>query len=626
MRKISNIIFFSLSITCTLTLSSQEIVTGLKDNPVAYQYYTEEKIIKKNALVSDTLELPFIDDFSDSEVEPKQTLWADNHAFINKTYATYPPTVGVATLDALDFDGSHYPEAGPNPYQADYLTSQPLNLDFLLSDSIYLSFYYQPGGLAEPPETRDSLILDFYSVDNLSWNKIWSVPGIGASGSFKRVMIRIDKPEYLKKGFQFRFRNYASQLANTGRADMRVNADHWHIDYVRIDKNRFATDTILRDVSFSEPVKSLLKEYSSLPWPHFKDAYNTQRAAFVDVVFQNHDSIPRNVGTYLEIRDLINSKPVYKISPLKNDLPSGDSIHYKYSYNYLFNFDAPDLGVFEIKTILQTDLFDYKANDTLRHIQEFYDFYALDDGTAEASYGMRGSGTKDASSALKFFSYTGDSLRAVDIYFVQALDSVNLDYYFYLNVWSDNGGKPGTKLVNQIGMRPEYTDKLNKFVRYNLDTPVYLKGAFYIGFTQTVEYLLNVGLDLNTGNKLKIFNNADNGIWKTTEVLPPSTPMMRPVFRQKANPVSVTSPTSPQINAFPNPADNIIRISFNSAFPESDNIWIEISDISGRVVKKLLAEHQTDIETGDLPEGLYFLRISNAFSGQTISSKIIINH
>jgi hypothetical protein len=625
MRKISKIAITSLIIISPLTLSSQEIVSGLRGNVVAEKYYSEANHFKKRNAAPDTIELPFIDDFSDSEVEPKPSLWSDKYAFINKTYPFNPPSVGVATLDALNFDGSHYPEAGSSPYQADYLTSQPINLNYLPDDNIYLSFYFQPGGLAEPPEKGDSLILEFLSVEDLTWKKRWSAAGIDTSGAFTGVILKIEEAEFLKKGFRFRFRNYASQLANTNRSDMRANADHWHIDYIRLDKNRSASDTILRDVAFVEPVKSLLKDYSSLPWPHFQDAFNTQRAPFIGVVIQNHDSISRNIGTLLEIRNLMEDSPVYRTSPLKNDISSGDSIYYKYAYNYLFNSNREDSGEFEIKTIIQTDLFDYKPNDTLNHIQKFYDYYALDDGTAEASYGLRGSGTKDASSALKYNSFTGDSLRAVDIYFAQIVDSINLNYYFYLNVWLDSNGKPGEKIVDQIGMQPEYSDKLNKFVRYTLETPVFIKGTFYIGFTQTVEYLLNIGLDLNVSNKSRIFNNLDNGIWNTTEIIP-GTPMMHPVFRQNALVLSNSLNASSNIVAYPNPADDYIKVSLIHENQSSRISRIELLDISGRLIKTYNPNQEDCLFTGDLVNGMYFLRMNDPATGKDSTKKIIINH
>ncbi len=625
MKRISEIIILIILIVCPFTLSAQEIVSGLQGNVIAERYYSNSPDSKKAGFPSDTVELPFTDDFSDSYVRPKTSLWSDKYAFINSTYAVNPPSVGVATMDALNYNGSQYPSANSNPYQADFLTSQPINLNYNASDSLYLSFYFQPAGLAWPPDIGDSLLLDFFRIDSLKWEKVWSAPGTGTTGNFKRVLIKIEDPGYLKKGFRFRFRNYASQLANNDLVDKRANVDIWNIDYVKLDRNRSIADTILRDVSFIEPINSILKDYISLPWSHFSAAYNTQRAPYIGVVIQNHDSITRNVGTVLEIRDVLRPKAVYKVPVFNNDLLSGDSIHYKYSYNYPFDFANYDSAAFEIKTILQTDLFDYKSNDTLKHLQKFYDYYSLDDGTAEASYGLRGSGTKDASSALKFNSFTGDSLRAIDLYFVQLVDSVNLDYYFYLSVWGDNNGKPGTKIVNQVGMRPAYSGELNKFVRYYLETPVYIEGTFYIGFTQTVEKLLNIGLDLNRSNKPRIFNDTNNGIWETT-VLLPGTPMMRPVFRQNPFTGTPVEMTFPFLSAWPNPSSEFLNISINDNFNQSKTISLNLYDISGRIIRKIDPWTEKSISTRDFSNGMYFLRYVDPVSKQNSTIKIIISH
>ncbi|MCB8994348.1 MAG: T9SS type A sorting domain-containing protein [Bacteroidales bacterium] len=624
MKSLFNILYFLSFGFCFGNLYAQEIVIGLQGNPQAENYYSMHQAAKKAGPPVDTIELPFIDDFSDSYVEPKYKLWSDKYAFINSSYAVYPPTIGVATLDALNYNGSQYPNASSLPYQADYLTSQRINLQYPASDSIYLSFFYQAGGLAEPPETGDSLLLDFYSPIDTLWTKVWAMHGNIKTDTFYRVMIKIDSDAYLQKGFRFRFRNYASYIANNDYADKRANTDLWHIDYVKLDKGRTIGDTLLHDVSFMDPIRSIMKDYTSVPWKHFAAAYNTQRAPFIEVVIKNHDDISRLVGTGLEIRDKLVPGPVYKVTEFNNNIGSGDSIHYKYAYNYPFNFGVSDSAEFEIKAILKTDSYDYKPNDTLIHNQKFYNYYALDDGTAEASYGLRGAGSKDVSSALKFTSYQGDSLRAVDIYFAQVIDSINQKRYFYLNVWKDNSGKPGTVLANQIGMQPKYTDRLNKFARYDLDSAVYIEGVFYIGFTQTTEELLNVGLDLNRENKARIFNNFDNGIWQTTTVLP-GTPMMRPVFSSVKLVSAVTEIPEPEFMLYPNPADQVIFIknknSSVTGFSEA-----ELIDISGRIIKKIDLSEENTFGTENLENGLYFIRIHNSLSKKITTQKVVISH
>ena len=58
--------------------------------------------------------------------------------------------------------GEFYSNSGYDvSFIADYLSSQPINLDYSADKNIYLSFYYQPQGFGDSPEETDSLILEF---------------------------------------------------------------------------------------------------------------------------------------------------------------------------------------------------------------------------------------------------------------------------------------------------------------------------------------------------------------------------------------------------------------------------------------------------------------------------------
>jgi hypothetical protein len=164
----------------------------------------------------------------------------DNFAYINTDYGKYSPTIGVATLDAIDATGALYSVAGPYQFEADYLTSQPIRLDSVFtpvqraifkSDSVYLSFYYQPQGRGSMPAKKDSLVLEFHSPINLTRSRAYPILQSLRTGLymvkcrrrsvdtfalqnghyFRQVLIPVtDSAIYFKKGFQFRFRNYAS--------------------------------------------------------------------------------------------------------------------------------------------------------------------------------------------------------------------------------------------------------------------------------------------------------------------------------------------------------------------------------------------------------------------------------
>ena len=81
---------------------SQEVVIDC-GNPVLSDYSAKyfEKYGAKTT-TSDTLELPFFDDFSASHIYPDSSKWSDRYAYINNSCGKNQISIGVATLDALD--------------------------------------------------------------------------------------------------------------------------------------------------------------------------------------------------------------------------------------------------------------------------------------------------------------------------------------------------------------------------------------------------------------------------------------------------------------------------------------------------------------------------------------------
>ncbi|MDR0438560.1 MAG: hypothetical protein LBH22_09785, partial [Bacteroidales bacterium] len=249
--------------------------------------------------------LPFFEDFSSLHSPfPNDSLWQDNMVFINTNFPLFPPTIGVATFDALDANGRLYEHASTYSFPADTLTSRPIRMDSVFSpiprqlakdDSIYFSFYYQPGGgfgnvwestvRGRAPSRNDEFILEFRG-DTGRWDVVWSVNGqtlkefcplcvvdsIPATDTtfvlvedyqktfFKQVMISIAEmmdslgQNYLYDGFQFRFRNISS-------VDPRGSAaGQWHLDYIRLGANRSASDIFSEDLAFVDRAERVLKD------------------------------------------------------------------------------------------------------------------------------------------------------------------------------------------------------------------------------------------------------------------------------------------------------------------------------------------------------------------------------
>ena len=140
---------------------AQEILTPFRGT-------TEKAPIRRG--VAEARFLPFFDDFSQSNVYPDSTKWTDNNVLVNDGFPLCPPNRNGATFDVLDANGRVYDYAISFPFVAEYLTSARIRLDSIMepepraltpADSVYLSFYYQPQGNGNPPETNDSLVLQF---------------------------------------------------------------------------------------------------------------------------------------------------------------------------------------------------------------------------------------------------------------------------------------------------------------------------------------------------------------------------------------------------------------------------------------------------------------------------------
>ncbi len=575
----------------------------------------------KKAATDVLLELPFVDDFSGNSPFPDPAYWIDNDAFINHSYEVNPVSSGVATLDAINEFGSVYANATiyPKTFIADYLTSHPVNLDYPATDDIYFSFFYQPTGLGLEPSEYDSLCVDFYNPTLDMWSNIWQKPG-DTLQAFKQVMIPITDAAYLKNGFQFRFRNRASLPLNSDYSDKRGNVDHWNIDYVRLGRLRSSTDTIIRDVAFSKPLTSMIKDYQAVPWDHFSIAYNTHYLPNIEIEYFNNDSATRIITRYLKIKDLLYDETFSAGSSTTQDILSGESTTYKISSIYPFEFGRGDTAHFEITSYLHTDDFDNKANDTITRIQIFRDYFAHDDGTAERAYGLRGQGTSGSIMAVRFDSFISDQLGGVDIYFTQLMDSLNLNYYYKFMVWDDDEGMPGNVLYNaEADYSVMYSDELNKYTRIKFENPVDVNGTFYVGIKQYSQYMLNIGLDLNNpANGSLIYSLGSD--WLVSEA--PGSLMIRPYVQRSYSSIGELINQQQSVVLYPNPVSEYLHFKFpDTIFNEEINI--NIYNITGQVVasEKNCSE---GMYVGHLPEGMYIVDFqSDRFSFS--SERIIIS-
>jgi len=548
------------------------------------------------------------------------SMWIDEDAYINSRYPIDPPTIGVATFDGLDeFGVPHNGFLDPSAYGvADFLTSKPIALLDTMN-AVYLSFYYQAQGIGNKPQSTDSLVLEFFNTVTLTWHNIWSVPGT-ATHNFRHVIIPVTDSQYLRSGFQFRFKNYGT---------ISGAMDHWHIDYVRLDKDRSATDSLIVDVGIVSATRSIYKTFEAVPWKHYLADTTLALMDTMAVVMRNLDStknrtdyhylINHNDGvkdSVLVFPSILNQKDVLPFARLGRGLP----LDYFGSWS-----TEADSATFEIITALEPEPKDINSNnDSVTYLQRFYNYYAYDDGTAEASYFLNSAGAK---MAYQFTSIMpgADTLRAVDMYFAQNIEDQSEDPFF-LTVWSSLA--PETIVYQQKSELPVFEDSLNEFHTYLLDEIITVSGTYYIGWVQPTSTRLNVGYDFNSNHSSKVFYNV-SGTW--LQSILKGTIMMRPLFGDSVIlPLSITEEERVtgivnRYTVFPNPANGFIQIQMDNHDEQQDNFQVIILDLFGRTVISLQnSSGQVNIQ--QLTDGIYFVKVRGQHSEEFETKKIFVSH
>lgn len=623
MRSLVLLFFFQV---INIALFSQEVLNDLFVNPELVNKEISSSSLKSiNAII----ELPFFDDFSDISQYPSENFWQDKNVFINATYPIGPPSIGVATFDAVDANGYVYESMSENPSQADTLTSNLINLSSANQDSTWLSFYYQPQGYGNAPEFNDSLILQF--ISNGIVYPIWFANGSEYSSfkndtlgieddrpdtlEFKLVHIKLDNPDFFTNSFQFQFINYAS-IAGLSNSSGRTNKDFWSIDYVYLNDNRHSGDTIFNDIAMVTPSTLFMTNYSSFPWSHFKQVL-LQELSDIYFHIRNNDSKSRTMNEFvIYVEDLKTGalsdyylgrktlSPYYNNSNLSSSFSSWPIEWYE-----------ADSAQFRISGEFYTGLADFAGNNYTSRIVDFKNYYSYDDGTAEKVYGVDSDGAKVG---YKYTIHKADTLRAVEMYFSRNKEDYATVQSFTLCVWGDYNGEPGSVILKEYGKKPEFSDNLNEFVSIALDSALYLEGTFYIGWEQTDDLLMNVGYDANTNRPNKLFYNV-NSQWYGSDNK--GSLMMRPVFSQNKLGSSITDKKkAEQLIIAPNPSNGYISIIGDNNLSQGR---IQIFNYLGKIVYDRNIDSTETIDVNNLINGMYIV-IYNPEKGKPQSTRLII--
>lgn len=561
-------------------------------------------------------------------------------------WGLYPPTVGVAALDAVDENGNLYQHVSSS-FPSDTLLSATIRLDSLFSpfpsaltpaDSLYFSFYYMPGGrqgenggrIGDIPEPQDSLALDFYVKSADRWTTVWSSPGISPddlysqTGSYwQRVMIPVTDTLYFTDSFRFRFRNICS-LDPATTPGIIANSDQWYLDCVYFDKNRTSDDSCERDVAFVHPALSLLTNYCSMPARHYR---RSEMATNTATLITNRYSLP--VASHYEY---------WVISEY------GDTLHH-YDGGFENAPSYPATGVYQTNGYHATPVVDYAFpadgaktsyrivhvvkegiggdkfphNDTTVFLQVFDDYFAYDDGTAENGYGLT-STSSNVFLAYAFQLNEPDTLLSVRMYFNRVRDDENENMAFRIAVWQAGSGRPGNQIYRDAVLRHPAFAGLNTFVEYELEYPLPVSGLVYIGLEQEGGEYINIGFDRNYNHSDRLYYRIGSE-WQRASVA--GSVMLRPCFSPFSGSLGVDNKDmhSHNVMVFPNPASNIFTVD---NIPH--NATLTLYDIKGVTILTHQSQHESEytFPCSELPGGIYFLSITSPANDTRVVKKVLI--
>lgn len=639
--------------------------------PVSVGVVTMDALNDTGAVYPNASQYPFIADYLTSKPIRLDSIFdgnphpasANDSIFLSffyqpKGYGNAPEASDSLVLEFLYYTGdSVFSYADTMEFQVAYII-KPDSTNLKAGDSVFLACYniYVPVNnvlnLGDDTLSLNDYVwlpCDSIFVPKTRWQWAWSSEGMSLDTFytrndeqwFKQVLIHIDDTIFFDKYFQFRFRNYAS-LGINELPSWQSNVDQWHIDYIYLDYDRSARDTVYQDFTFIERAPSLLRNYYEMPFRQFKIDPDKELKDTFEILQANLDIDAHQYAYKYEVFDETgNSIYLYP-----GAAGSSCNINPFFIYGYKpcmeqgcpnacppFDFTLPtntdDSAVFVIEhIIIESSLNWIRSNDTIRNVQKFYNYYAYDDGSAEAGYGLTPEGSQ---LAYRFQLNTSDTLRAVQIFFNRTLTAAN-QQYFELMVWNDNNGFPGSvKYISNPLVRPEFGDSLNKFKNYYLDEMIIIDDndfpglVFYVGMEQRTDDNLNIGYDWRNDASENIFFNT-TGVWQNSAYT--GALMIRPLLGADINPdkKQEKNTESNELVIYPNPAQSgliNIEIPYKYYVNYNDNDFTtRIYSIIGKLVHE--SQYQKQLDVYSLRNGLYIIEVTNNRNNLIFKNKLVI--
>lgn len=458
---------------------------------------------------------------------------------------------------------------------------------------------------------------------NGEWEQRWSVGGFDNpseySEEFEKVSVLFDDPKMFVNGFRFRFIN-TSSISNDPSHARSIGI--FNIDQIYID-TQYVKQPEFPDVAFATPMVSLLRDYHTVPYSHYEYRTPVDNVSSFYFTTNNFSSSSRGLVYNIEVEKLYGDFEKQHSSIFETNLPGNisvdDTVHFDLYLNpsrvFAEDVNSTESASFEVKMYFEDDNSEehasYRHNDTLYYTQSFSNYFAYDDGTAEAGYGVRGE--SNMSVGQKFEFYKVDTIREVSFFFnTTPPDPLMPAKRFFLAVWADDDNKPGELLyksprtisIESVKKELFQTQKFTIEEEGIIDGSEYLiiEDKVHVGWIQTTDYLMNIGVDLNRKVSSKIYYRFGD-VWTKSLV---SNPLMINLF-VGANYTPITSVRSEEdveFEIFPNPVAE--RLFIETELIDNENITIKT--LTGSAVNALVYTNG-EIDVSTLPNGVYFIRI-----------------
>lgn len=518
--------------------------------------------------------LPFWDDFSSGRLDSLK--WEHRGVVASKTIGIDPPSIGVAYLDGVDTRGKAYSTAMLENGEGDRLSSHAIDLsDYQASDSLYLSFFWQAGGLGEMPDENDKLELYFLDEKG-DWRLVWEVFGgdPGIRNTFSQEMIKVDDV-FFHGSFRFRFLN---------RGRLSGPFDSWILDYIYLNKGRSRFDTGYEDRALTKMPNSPFGKYSALPFFEFEEI-KEQHLSSVSSQFKNLSNRFRAMEYTLLLRDKATQTVLQHLHSQTPFNPVPQALERRdFSSVVLKDLDFEVSEEFDLETLLflttgdnylveevaegdtlYSTAVDYRINDTVSHTTAIRDYMAYDNGSLDYAAGIN---QRSGMLALRYELGGAAYLKGISINFAN-LSQVGSAVE--LTVWDDLDLPP---LYREEVLIPD-KERLDRFAYFPLDTNLSVADTFYIGFTQFTNDFVYVGLDKSNDSGQEVFYNV-TGSWQQNEEVQGSL-MIRPHLSRSPAVVEETGSDTIELAVYPNPVTE--RLFIEGAVNE-----VKVYDAYGRQI------------------------------------------